>query len=368
MIGGNIDEITEMLDAHSQQLGQFAVQKFSAPFRADLQERIDRYGEVQETIEKWLKVQVLWNSLVSVFTGGDIAKQMPNEAALFKKIDKIWKKLMERANEQKNVISACTNDMLKQSLPQLQGDLEQCQRKLEQYLEQKRNVFPRFYFCSDSILLKILSQGQSDPNQIQDFLENLFDAVSKVKFHDFDKRAIVQMLQLIGQDEEKIDLKNHVKADGLIENWLCVLEIEMQVTVREICRKGSRDFTNIEKNYLQQKILDYQSQVALLGVQMIWTSKVEEAINKHTKERNQAMTQKRVEIQSIMDSLTEMCLMDLSKVNRMKVETLVTVHVHQRDIFNTVQEDAKANKIQNSSDFDWSKNTRLYWNSEKDQV
>jgi dynein heavy chain len=25
MIGGNIDEITEMLDAHSQQLGQFAV-------------------------------------------------------------------------------------------------------------------------------------------------------------------------------------------------------------------------------------------------------------------------------------------------------------------------------------------------------
>jgi len=55
--------------------------------------------------------------LVSVFTGGDIAKQMPNEAALFKKIDKIWKKLMERAYEQKNVIAACTNDMLKQSLP-----------------------------------------------------------------------------------------------------------------------------------------------------------------------------------------------------------------------------------------------------------
>lgn len=111
----------------------------------------------------------------------------------------------------------------------------------------------------------------------------------------------------------------------------------MQVTVREICRKGSRDFTNIEKAYLTQKILDYQSQVALLGIQMIWTSKVEEAINKHTKERNQAMTQKRAEIQGMMDTLTEMCLMELgSKVQRVKVETLVTVHVHQRDIFNTV--------------------------------
>jgi len=40
-------------------------------------------------------------------------------------------------------------------------------------------------------LLKILSQGQSDPNQVQDDFEKLFDAVSCVKFHDFDKRSIV---------------------------------------------------------------------------------------------------------------------------------------------------------------------------------
>jgi len=39
----------------------------------------------------------------------------------------------------------------------------------------------------------------------------------------------------MGQDEEVVDLKNQVKAEGLIENWLCVLEKEMQYTVREIC-------------------------------------------------------------------------------------------------------------------------------------
>lgn len=67
---------------------------------------------------------------------------MPNEATLFKKIDKIWKKLMERAFEQKNVIQACSNDMLKQSLPQLQQDLELCQKKLDNYLESKKKIFP----------------------------------------------------------------------------------------------------------------------------------------------------------------------------------------------------------------------------------
>lgn len=81
------------------------------------------------------------------------------------------------------------------------------------------------------------------------------------------------------------------------------------------------------------------------------------------------MEKKRKEIANIMDMLSTMCLMDsLTKVQRLKVETLVTVHVHQRDIFNQVQEDAKANKLQNSNDFDWSKNTRICWNNEKDQI
>lgn len=37
-----------------------------------------------------LKVQMMWCSLESVFTGGDIAKQMPMEAKKFSKVDKDW--------------------------------------------------------------------------------------------------------------------------------------------------------------------------------------------------------------------------------------------------------------------------------------
>lgn len=71
-----------------------------------------------------MKVQVLWTSLVSVFKGGDIAKNMPTESKKFSKIDKDWLKLMERANEQRNVVQCCTNDVLKSMLGPLQEDLE----------------------------------------------------------------------------------------------------------------------------------------------------------------------------------------------------------------------------------------------------
>jgi hypothetical protein len=36
--------------------------------------KITQLSETADIIEKWLKVQTLWTNLVSVFTGGDIAK------------------------------------------------------------------------------------------------------------------------------------------------------------------------------------------------------------------------------------------------------------------------------------------------------
>lgn len=48
-----------------------------------------------------------WMSLVLVFTGGEIAKQMPQESKIFKNVDASWKKIMERSAEIKLVIACC---------------------------------------------------------------------------------------------------------------------------------------------------------------------------------------------------------------------------------------------------------------------
>jgi dynein heavy chain, axonemal len=98
-----------------------------------------------------------------VFSSKSIAQELPLESKKFKGIDKQWLKIMEKANDTKNVIQCCTNDILKQSLPGLQEGLEVCQKKLENFLETKRSLFPRFYFISNADLLSILSMG-SDPN------------------------------------------------------------------------------------------------------------------------------------------------------------------------------------------------------------
>lgn len=70
-------------------------------------------------------------------------------------------KIMEKSVETKKVIPCCANDMLKDFLPNLLEKLEECQKSLESYLEDKRKKFPRFYFVSNPTLLKILSQGSN---------------------------------------------------------------------------------------------------------------------------------------------------------------------------------------------------------------
>jgi len=48
--------------------------RYVTPFKSVVTEKIGLLSDVQDIIEKWLKVQNLWTNLVSVFTSRDIAK------------------------------------------------------------------------------------------------------------------------------------------------------------------------------------------------------------------------------------------------------------------------------------------------------
>ena len=105
-------------------LNQMNAMRYVTPFRTEVTEKIATLSDVSDIIDKWLKVQMLWINLVSVFTAGDIAKAMPTESKKFKQIDKQWLKIMERAHEQKICVQCCQNDILKSTLPELKNGLE----------------------------------------------------------------------------------------------------------------------------------------------------------------------------------------------------------------------------------------------------
>jgi hypothetical protein len=70
--------------------------------------------------------------------------------------------------------------------------------------------------------------------------------------------------------------------------------------------------------------------VALIGIQMSWTAKMTEAFEKASNKNEKGIYDlKKKEINGMMEILTSMCLEEhKSNIDRVKVETLVTIMVH----------------------------------------
>ena len=368
LVAGKVGETQEALEETVMNLNTMNAQRHSIPFKEELGNLMTTLGDTGDTIDRWFKVQQMWTSLESVFTGGDIAKQMPMEAKKFQQIDKDWIKIMQKAAETKLVVPCCMNDMLRQILPVLQAGLEACQKSLESYLEGKRNKFPRFYFTSDPVLLKILSQG-SDPESIQEDFEKLFDAISRVTFDKVDRRKIMNIKEVAGSGEEVVALQVPVMAMGNIEDWLGALEAEMQRSVRRECRTCAMECGQLLGGL---SVADFGNnciaQVSILGLQMSWTEDFQDALVRMSRDKDKKiMAEANKKFVQILQDLVAMCLTDLgSKMNRTKFETLITIHVHQKDLFQEVWQKVKQGKVKDENDFEWLKQTRCYWKLETD--
>lgn len=77
-------------------------------------------------------------------------------------------------------------------LQDLSSGLESCQKSLNDYLDSKRNAFPRFFFISDDELLSIL--GSSDPACVQEHIIKVSD-LAYIK--NFVCKILCQMFYLL---------------------------------------------------------------------------------------------------------------------------------------------------------------------------
>nr|CCA26728.1 dynein heavy chain putative [Albugo laibachii Nc14] len=105
----------------------------------------------------------------------DIRKQLPLESKMFDDMNSLYCSVTEGIMKRKNAIEAAQSSQLLSTLQHMQARLDEIQKSLDQYLEAKRAIFPRFYFLSNDDLLETLGH-QKDPEQVPKHIKKYYSS------------------------------------------------------------------------------------------------------------------------------------------------------------------------------------------------
>lgn len=272
-----MDEIFTNLDESLAQINMILGSRFVKPLREEAEVWKKNIVILGDMVDEWLACQRQTLYLRPIFAAKDIQKILNDEAKAFSRIDSKFKALMKKVEKAKNCLkfvkaSPTTLDELKK----MNTTLDDCNKKLEDYMNQKRTEFPRFFFLSNDELIDILANSQ-DIDRIQLHLKVLFDNLVNVRVEDEDKLAA-----MVSGEKEEVVLKKKVTAQGGPEKWLRDLQDRMVETLSTKMREGVTGYPACEVNSVADRIKfiknrAHPGQVIATVAQIKWCEEVENA-------------------------------------------------------------------------------------------
>ena len=174
------EEDFETLEDHQLQIQNMMGSRYLDTFKEQVEGWQKNLAAVADVVSLMSEIQRTWAYLETLFIGSEeVKKELPVDAERFVGIDIDVKQVLKDILAIKNAVGSCGKDPeLIKKLESTQSRLEMCEKSLANYLEQKRRIFPRFYFVSTSDLLDILSNG-NDPIKVNFHTDKIIAAIAK---------------------------------------------------------------------------------------------------------------------------------------------------------------------------------------------
>ena len=353
----DVSEILQTLEDHSLSLQAMANSPFAAPFLTELRGWEQRCNHIAETLSIWMSVQKKWMYLEGIFLkSDDIRMQLPEPAKKFDRVDLSFKKIMTQTQKQPNVLVACSIEHRMDDLRALAQELDKCQKSLSDYLERKRHAFPRFFFISDDELLSIL--GQSSPLCVQVHMLKLFQNCKELIF----TRGEGSVIGMNSGADEQFELRTAVSTEGAVENWMNGVESAMKSTLQLMTKEAVFHYAHSER---LQWIAQQLGMISISGSQIWWTWEVENAFKKVKEGNKHAMKALAAKLSAqLTDLVTSIRDPAVQRTARKKINTLIIIDVHARDIVDRFVRDS----VLDAREFDWESQLRFYWEKDADDL
>ncbi|KAG8587471.1 hypothetical protein GDO81_005673 [Engystomops pustulosus] len=215
----NTDSIFEELEHHQLVLTSMQPYAEAGSFLDDVTKWQKKLQVIETTVHLWLSVQEKWTQMEEVFSTLTFRVAMPREANLFADVHHHFCRLMKSVEENPNILQNCTRRGLQSLLEMLNYKLERCQRAVRLHLEQKRQVFPRFFFLSLEDTLRIVCYGY-DLNVISSCIMKLFKHVQGLIYQANSQEDCHQILGVRSFLGEELHFTQPLECSSPVESWL----------------------------------------------------------------------------------------------------------------------------------------------------
>ncbi|EDV29505.1 uncharacterized protein TRIADDRAFT_51924 [Trichoplax adhaerens] len=323
---GAADDIFTLLDESQVTLATIKGSRYVEPIKNTMEEWDKKLDIFTETFEEWLICQRKWLYLENIFATADIQRQLPVENKLFSQVDKSWRDIMRHTHERPNAMRSATAAGVLEILQAGHSHLDKIFKCLEDYLETKRLVCPRFYFLSNEELLDVISNSKN-PKAIQPHLSKCFSNVKQLMLDKEADIGSVSIIAMISSEYETVKL------------------------IKEL-NDGIRTWNNLEKTAWFEKNF---GQIILTTTQIMFCKHVTSSLLE--KNHGNSLKKIREDLISDLNRQADLAHRPLPLHKYESLVALMTISVHNRDIVAKLID----SEVSNPDDFEWDRQLRYEW-------
>ena len=226
------------------------------------------------------------------------------------------------------------------------------------YLEIKRRAVPRLNFVSQDVLLHMCSVGR-EPRKVMQHINSFTDSTKGVHWQPADESGAETSIAIgcRSGDGEDFFYAEPSLCTGALDDWLPGW-LEHQVRQMHTAMKVSLEEWGTKT---REGRLEQLEQLCLSSNHMVWTVETNAALERRQQGASDAVAR---HLESLIGQISfygAHVRKSLPKLIRKRVNTLVTVLAHQRDVVATLDH---GNATADS--FDWTSQFRAVWDVDRD--
>ena len=347
------EENFELLEEAQVQVQNMFASRYLQHFEKEVLEWQKALSSISDNTQLLSEVQRSWSFLENLFIGSEeVKKELPQESEKFIEIDIEVKRIIKQGNEMNIVKNFCNLDDIGKRLESVQKQLEACERALNEFLNRKREAFPRFYFVSTMDLLDILSNG-NNPTRIMRHMSKVFLAMQEVvlKENGNERPSAIRMVSCVGT--ESVDFHKPLQLLGKVEIYLDDMINQMRECLALIVQDSIKRFIGADRN---EWLRVDPSQVTLLVNLMDWVTRTEEAFLKLPTDPSSLKNYCKFVVGQLTN-LIKLVQGELPKPVRVKVMNLITMDTHSRDIIDKLVNE----NVTRADEFQWQSQLKAYY-------